>query len=241
MSKILQAYRKQESSGFPTESLRVEIRPVAWDDVFPRPAPAQEAEFSHLASTLLEHQADNGGTVVCFASTVAGEGTSFVSYHTARLLARDLNRKVAWVEANHLSPQARLAGHGGPSLAELLTDPEALGRIAPSGNLAVVPAGNGLGGLTDRVTGAAGQELLARLSRVFEFVILDCPPMLSAIETAHLAAAAHGFVAVVERKRMKWEIVQHALDGLKSKNVNIIGAVLNRRRFELPKFIYDRL
>lgn len=241
MSKILQAYRKQESGSYSADKLRVEIRPVAYDEVFPRPAPAQESEFSQLASTLLEHQTGNGGTVICFASTAAGEGTSYVSYHTARLLARELNRKVAWVEANHLSPQPRLVSHPGPSLADLLTDPEALGRVAPSGNLAVIPAGSGLGGLTDRMTGPASQELLARLARLFEFVLLDCPPLLSTIETAHLAATAHGFVAVVERKRMKWEVVQHALDGLKARKVSVIGAVLNRRRFELPKFLYDRL
>lgn len=241
MSKILQAYRRHEGSEFASKKLWGEIRPIPWDDIFPPPAPEQVAEFSRLASTLLEQQTGNGGCVVCFASTSPREGTSYVSYHTARLLAHELNRKAAWVEANHVSPQPRLADHAGPSLTDLLTDAGALGRLSLSGNLAVIPAGRGLARLTDRLTNAASQDLLAQLARMFDFVLLDCPPLLSAIETGHLAAAAHGLVVVVERRRMKWEIVQHALDGLKARNVNVIGAVLNRRRFDLPKFLYDRL
>lgn len=241
MSKILQAYRKHDGPAATPEKLRGDFRPFAWEEIFPRPTPAQEPEFSQLASTLIEHEVHNGGSVVCFASAMSGEGTSFVSFHAARLLAQGMNRRVAWVEANYMAPHPHLAGRTGPSLAELLVDPEALTRLVPSGNLALVPAGRGLDGLCDRLTGPASRELMAQLARLFDFVVLDCPPLLRAIETAHLATAAHGFVIVIERKRVKWEIVQHSLDGLKARDVKIIGAVLNRRRFELPKFIYDRL
>jgi len=40
---------------------------------------------------------------------------------------------------------------------------------------------------------------------------------------------------------LKWEVIKSGIDSLREKDVPVLGAVINRRRYELPKFIYDRL
>ena len=46
---------------------------------------------------------------------------------------------------------------------------------------------------------------------------------------------------LLNKKFLKWEIVQHGVDVLREKGVQVLGSVINRREFVLPKIIYDRL
>ncbi len=85
------------------------------------------------------------------------------------------------------------------------------------------------------------RQVFDALRRQYEFVIVDCPPVLEAVETAWLGAAADGMVVVVEARRLKSQVVNHGLRSLLEQKVNVLGTVLNRRRFDLPKAIYDRL
>jgi len=46
---------------------------------------------------------------------------------------------------------------------------------------------------------------------------------------------------VIRQRFLKREVVGHGIDSLRAKSVNVMGAVINRRTFDLPKVIYDRL
>jgi Mrp family chromosome partitioning ATPase len=83
--------------------------------------------------------------------------------------------------------------------------------------------------------------VLDALRRQYEFVIVDCPPILAAVEAAWLGMGADGMVVIVEARRLKAQVINHALQSLRDHKVHVLGTVLNKRRFDLPKVIYDRL
>ena len=43
---------------------------------------------------------------------------------------------------------------------------------------------------------------------------------------------------VVESERTRSEVVDHALDRLKSAGADILGIILNKREFHIPKGVY---
>jgi len=237
VSKIFDAYRKKVGN---MPDLSMEIGKAGSISLYPTPEGAQQADFSKLANRLLGLRLENRGAVLGFASSAAGEGSSFVSYNTAMYLATAYHQKVVWIDANFMSPQNKLIGQDRNTLSSLLQHPEKVGDLIASDNPMLIAGGNlneARGLVADRRYG----ELLSNLAHRFDFVILDLPPVLNSTDSALMAAGADGFLLVIEQKYLKVEVIEHGLQGLKDKGVHLLGTVINRRTFDLPKVIYDRL
>ena len=239
MSKILEATRR----GLPVDrSTEFGYRLATLDGVnlFPSPPPEQRAEFEQLANALLGFHDGTTGQIVTFASTVQGEGASYVSYNVARHLSSLLDRKVAWVDANFRSPQERLNGHG-VSFRALLTNPALFSELRMAGNLVSVPNGDEPCKPADLLTSERYVGLLEQFQRNFHFTIIDTSPILESVEVCHVAAPTRGLILVVESRRLKHEIIRHGMDIAASHQVRFIGTVLNKRRHDIPDFLYKRL
>lgn len=238
MSKIFDAYRKRV--GVDTD-LSVEIGRSHSPQLFPNPGASQKREFSHLAARLQSLKGVGRGSVLCVASSTAGEGASFVSYHTAVELAQSYQKRVAWIDGNFLSPQGRLRSLETVSFAELLENPDRLSDLAVSDGVTVIPGGSRLPAVRGLFSSGNYAELLTGLSGRFDFTIIDLPPILSSTDATLMATGTDGLVLVVEQRYLKREIIEHGLQELRNNSVHVLGSVINRRTFELPKFIYDRL
>jgi len=238
MSKIFDAYKKRSGESV---DLTQEIGRVGSVELYPATTGKQETDFNQLANRVLGLRLDNRGSVICFASTASGEGASFVSYNTARALVRTYNQKVCWIDGNFLSPQAKLKGQERASFASLLQDPELVGHFILDANPYLVGAGSNLLSAKGLFADEKYKELLGLLAQQFDFVFLDLPPVLETSDSALMAAEADGLLLVIEQKFLKYEIVQHGVNILQEKGVQVLGSVINRREFVLPKIIYDRL
>lgn len=238
MSKIFDAYRKKVGNG---TDLSMEIGKAGSISLFPSPEGSQKADFNKLANRLLGLRLENRGAVLAFGSSAAGEGASFVSYSTAMFLATAYHQKVVWIDGNFISPQRKLIGQERNTFSSLLREPSKVDDLISSDNPLLIPGGSNLletrGMLADHNYG----DLLGNLARRFDFVILDLPPALNSTDTALMASGADGFLLVIEQKYLKVEVIEHGIQGLKDKGVHMLGTVINRRTYELPKVIYDRL
>ncbi len=56
-----------------------------------------------------------------------------------------------------------------------------------------------------------------------------------------LAGLCDGVVLVVEARRLRWEVVSKAKQQLQQWNVNVLGVLLNKRRFPVPDWVYAAL
>lgn len=80
-----------------------------------------------------------------------------------------------------------------------------------------------------------------RLAARADLIILDTPPVLVSPLTLALAPTADGVILVVEAERTRSAIAAAARDTLKASGANLLGVVLNKRRYHVPRPIYDRL
>ncbi|MEN8007856.1 MAG: AAA family ATPase [Candidatus Krumholzibacteriota bacterium] len=238
MSKIFDAYRKKVGG---LSDLSLEIGKAGSISLYPSPTGSQKDDFNKLANRLLGLRLENRGTILTFGSSATGEGASFVSYNTAMYLASVYHQKVVWIDANFMAPQTKLLGQDRNTFSFLLQNPDKVDDLVASDNPLLIAGGGNLqdarGLLADRKFG----QLLSNLAHRFDFVILDLPPVLNSTDTALMAAGSDGFLLVIEQKFLKVEVIEHGIQGLRDKGVHMLGTVINRRTFDLPKVIYDRI
>lgn len=80
-----------------------------------------------------------------------------------------------------------------------------------------------------------------RLGENSDLIILDTPPLLSSPLAQALAPTVDGVVLVVEAERTRAPVVEACRDALNAAGANLLGVVLNKRRYHVPKALYDRL
>jgi receptor protein-tyrosine kinase len=238
MSKIFDAYKKRSGG---TPDLAFELTRSGEIALFPTPSSQQLLEFNELANMLLRLRRLDRGTTLGFASTVSGEGASYVSFHAAQQLAHSLKQRVVWIDGNFKSPQRRLQPDQDHSFASLLQDPNRVRDLNTSEELILVPGGTQLVRHTGIFASEVYPTLLQSLAERFDFTIIDMPPILESVETALMSAGTDGLLVVIESKRLKREVIKHGIDSLQEKQAVVLGTVINRREYDLPKIIYDRL
>lgn len=81
------------------------------------------------------------------------------------------------------------------------------------------------------------QQLLQR----FDTIVIDCPaPQISHV--GHVAAAlADAVIVVVEAELTRAQVARKFVENLQAIRANVIGVVLNNRRYYVPDAIYRRL
>ena len=75
----------------------------------------------------------------------------------------------------------------------------------------------------------------------YDWIVMDVSPVLMASDAAALASVADAVVMVVEAGRTKKPVLTRAVELLRKSGARVLGSVLNRRRLEIPEFIYRRL
>jgi Mrp family chromosome partitioning ATPase len=71
------------------------------------------------------------------------------------------------------------------------------------------------------------RELLERCSKMFDFVIIDTPPILGLPDALTLAPKAVGCLMVVRHAKASYKNVLKAKEALEMVNGHILGAILN--------------
>lgn len=238
MSKIYEAYRRQDGAAI---DLGAYLRRAGNISLFPPVNASQSLEFNKLVNRLLGLRRSDRGAFFAFASSAPGEGASFVSYHVACLLAEAYEQKVAWVEGNFLSPQRKLLGSDLSDFARLLEDPRRADDLPQYPSPLLIPAGPNLASARRHFADENYPAVIAAMESRFDFTIMDLPPILKTTDTALMALKSDGLVVVIEQKLLKWEVIKEGIRSLEETGVPVLGAVINQRRFDLPKALYDRL
>lgn len=85
------------------------------------------------------------------------------------------------------------------------------------------------------------REILDAWAREYSYVIIDSAPFTGVADPTNLAQAATGVVLVVEAGRTVREVAAETAEELRRAGIRVLGAVLNRRRFYIPDWIYRRV
>ena len=84
-----------------------------------------------------------------------------------------------------------------------------------------------------RLLGAAKQD--------YRFIVVDMPALDEDSSAVRLAASCDGVVLVVETERLRWETISRTKHRLAQYHGNVLGVLLNKRRFPVPNWLYAAL
>jgi len=243
------------------------LEPPALSEVYAEPAPQAPSipgitqtealpgipadfhgELAGLRFTLETALPGRTTRVVQFAAAVAGEGTTSVAANFARVLAQDATQNVLLVDANVRRPGLGLffGLARQPGLREILDSNNIAGAEASlqaveRPNLHVLTALEAGGDLAQVYAPESLRDFWAQVGRHYHWVIVDAPPVLEAAETTIVGGTVDTTVLVIQAARTKRGVVQRAMERCAKANAPVLGAVLNRRRLDIPEFIYRRI
>ncbi len=204
-------------------------------------------EFQRLKNFLLyERRKGESCSVLAVTSAWAGEGVSFVAFHTAVSLAKGLENSVLLVDANFRNPSLhRLFNHDNRTgFSDVLSGSVDIhGAIRPSymPYLAFLPTGSPFADPAPYFRSDKFELFIKTARARFDYVILDTPPVSHYADCLVIGPRVDHVILVVRAHRTKKQIVVHAKEQIIKHGGRIKGVVLNRRRFFIPEFIYKRL
>jgi capsular exopolysaccharide synthesis family protein len=213
------------------------------------PAPFEEPlhpAYERIIQTLLAFRRTPRQSVVLFASAVSGEGTSTVARNTAIALGRHRTERTLLVDANLRTPSQHLAFKidRNSGLSNVMKGTASLtsairNDVRPG--LSFLPAGAPADSPPHLLTQSALQGVVMALTSLFDWVIVDGPPATPYPDVAGIAGASGGAVMVCRAEKTRWEVAEEAKRVLEQSGVDVLGAVLNRREYHIPNFLYRRL
>jgi polysaccharide biosynthesis transport protein len=190
----------------------------------------QEA-FRSLALRLRYLSADHGFKTLAITSARAGEGKSTITYELGLTLAK-LNLKVLLIDADLYHPTLHIHANldNSRGLSFLLTQGQQWQEFIQQGaepNLSVLSAGirpeDSLALLqSDRM-----QTFLEDCRRVYDYILIDTPPVTEAVDTQGIIQHVDGTIFVLGLERATTPTVGQALGLLKSSQNRFMGLVVN--------------
>ena len=174
------------------------------------------------------------GFCVAFTSALIGEGVSYVVTHLAREAATQVTLTVAVMDMTAVVAKAG-AGKQVPLAMARNHDTGVWEMVEGEGNGHDVVAVGVLDG--DRFW-ASLDRILQTAKLMFSFVLLDCPSFRRSTLAMELDGHADGYVVVVGAGMVRKRQLLQVKTLLKQTATPMIGFVLNRRRYPVPKWLY---
>jgi capsular exopolysaccharide synthesis family protein len=219
--------------------------------------------FDQFYRTILNLPAfqERDSYAVVVTSANGGEGTSTIALNMTYAYAYDSAKNALLIDGNLRKPV--LHNHFGvpreKGLTELIEGTAGLHEVlvrvlldeterrsdeqakttAPGFHF--IPAGHSVENPIVLYQSPAFLALLEQLRYTFPFIIIDASPLIHYPESSVLAGKTDGAMLVIQHEETSWEVAQVAKKYLQMTNAHIIGAVLNKQQFFIPKQIYKYL
>lgn len=193
--------------------------------------PRSEA-FRRVRTSLQFVNLEDRSPVYVVTSANPGEGKSTTSANLAIALAEG-GASVALVDADMRKPRtAEVFGlEGGAGLSAVLAGSAPLSALLQpwgSGRLFVLPAGALPPNPAELVGSPAMEATLETLRKAFDFVIVDCPPVLPVTDAAVLARFATGAILVAASGSTRKPQLIDAAKALSAADVRLLGVILTK-------------
>jgi capsular exopolysaccharide synthesis family protein len=208
------------------------VKQTRWNDNFSLSA---EAYRNTTLSILLSDQGKRSRSYVVSSPNV-GEGKTTVVANLGVAMSKSRLR-VALIDADLRRPNLHNAFgiKNERGLRDVLrgeidletTALEDLLQATPLSNVAVLPAGQGKEDVVELLHSSYFGALLARLSRDFDVILIDSPPVLHMADARILAAESDGAILIFRSRITTREQAATARDRFTHDGVRLVGTILN--------------
>ncbi|WP_370290665.1 polysaccharide biosynthesis tyrosine autokinase [Nocardioides sp.] len=178
---------------------------------------------------------DNPPQVVAVTSSVPAEGKTSVAVNLAVALGSEGSR-VLYVDVDLRRPRGALAFEVSdqPGLTEVLVEPDLLGAtLHRVDGIDVLASGGLVPNPSELLATERMQMLIQRARQDYDFIILDCPPVLPVADALTLIQSSDGALFVLGLDRVAREAAVQALTMIDDVGGRVLGVVLNRVRSKL--------
>jgi len=187
-------------------------------------------QFRTLRSRLYQMRSSQPLKTLLVTSSVPAEGKTFVTNNLAQSIVRQPDRRVLIIDADLRCSRLHvpLGAPASPGLTEYLkgeADEASILQNGFEGNLCFIPGGSESTHPSELLSNGRLKTLLARMTPVFDWVILDSPPLLPVADSSFLADLVDGILLVVRAGSTPMATAQRSCQELQGRNV--VGVVLN--------------
>jgi len=91
-------------------------------------------------------------------------------------------------------------------------------------------------GLKDKI-----KNSLICLNDRYDYVIIDGDSIHGSSEVELISSCFNSIIIVLECERTKWEVLQMAKTKIGVSGGNLLGVVLNKRKYYIPNFLYGKI
>ena len=220
------------------DAMRVEPRLVA----ITHPNSGYCEEYRSLRTHILHKSQRQKLQSIVIASVNPSEGKSVTALNLAWMLAQTDGVKCLIIDSDLRMPS--LADYLGIETDKGLSDVlagtstlvESIVRLEPSG-LHILPGGEARQDVAELISGPRFKDILAEAREMFDYIIVDAPPLGIFTDATVLINQADGAILVVRANRTKYSALDRILDPLPKERM--LGVVLNQSNEVMQESHYN--
>lgn len=199
-------------------------------------------EYRSLRTHVLHKSQRQKLQSIVVASVNPGEGKSITALNLSWLLAQTDGVKALIIDSDLRMPS--LADYLGIEtdrglsdvLAGTATLAESIVRLEPAG-LHILPGGEPRSDVAELISGPRFKVILAEAREMFDYIIIDAPPLGIFTDATVLINHADGALLVVRANRTRYSLLDRILDPLPKER--FLGVVLNQSEDVLSESDYN--
>jgi capsular exopolysaccharide synthesis family protein len=200
-----------------------------------RPASIYAEAIRTARTGIMLSAIDSPSKILVVSSSVPGEGKSSFAANLA--VAHAEGRRTLLIEADLRRPTVAAHLHlppDVPGLVDLLTGRATMSQCiqrAPGSSLYVMPAGSSADAPLELLCSGRFGELIERLAKACDIVIIDSPPVHVVSDPAVLARLSTGILFVVKAGTTPYALARRSIRTLESAGATVVGIALNQLDF----------
>jgi succinoglycan biosynthesis transport protein ExoP len=169
--------------------------------------------------------------VILITSPRSGDGKSTSASNFAISLAQT-GRKVLLIDGDLRKPTQHHIHNLSNTLgmSDLLTDRFSYSDVIKRTTVAtldLITAGDELPNPAELLTSSRLPELIERLRALYDFVVVDSPPILAVTDPAILSAVTDGVILIVRANTLRHHDAEATLEQINSLGTSVLGMVVN--------------
>lgn len=227
-----------EFVGWNIEAERVEPRLVT----ITHPHSTYCEEYRSLRTQIIHKSQRQKLQSIVVVSINASEGKSITALNFSWLLAQTDGVKALIIDSDLRMPSLTdyLGIEADRGLSDVLagsaTLRESIIRLEPAG-LHLLPGGEARSDVAELISGPKFKEILREAREMFDFVIIDAPPLGIFTDAAVLINHADGAIMVVRSGKTRYSLVERVLESVPRERM--LGVVLNQSEDVLDETHYN--
>jgi succinoglycan biosynthesis transport protein ExoP len=187
-------------------------------------------QYRILYTKILQLNKGKPQTILAISSSMQREGKTITSLNLALVMARDFGKKTLLIEGDlknptisrylQLKPQSGIIDilfHKADFQSSILT--------FITDNLSVLPVVKSVRNSSNVLSSPEMNMLMSTLKERYDFILIDCPPILSLHDMNVIEKLVDGIILVIRAEKTPRDVVKTALNSLGADK--IVGVILN--------------